>query len=334
MTTPTGQAREVDAEVVVTPERVLTVVVPVFKNAASVPRLCEQLAAVELPSGIRCRAVFVVDGSPDRSAEILESCLESWDLPATLVILSRNFGSFAAIRAGLEHAEGDYFAVIAADLQEPPTLIPAFAERLCAGDVDLVLGRREGRADPLSSRITAFVFWRLYRRWVQPSMPLGGVDVFGCNAAVRSTILELEEANSSLVGQLLWVGYRRTTVGYERLPRSEGKSAWTLAKKLRYLADSVFSFTDLPIRFLLLVGLLGSLVVSGAALVVTATWWLNGTDVPGYTPVMLAVLLVGFVLILGLGIVGSYIWRAYENTKRRPLTITQSVRAFPGKPRD
>ena len=90
-------------------------------------------------------------------------------------------------------------------------------------------------------------------------MPLGGVDVFACNAAVRSSILELEEANSSLVGQLLWIGYRRTTVGYERLPRSEGKSAWTFAKKLRYLSDSIFSFTDLPIRFLLFVGILGSL---------------------------------------------------------------------------
>jgi len=330
VTTSTGRARELVAE----PARAFTVVVPVYKNAASIPSLCEQLGSIELPNGLECRVVFVVDGSPDRSAEILQSCLESWDLPATVVVLSRNFGSFAAVRAGLEHAEGDYFAVISADLQEPPALLPAFVERLCAGDVDLVLGRREGRADPLASRLSASVFWRIYRRWVQPSMPLGGVDVFACNAAVRSSILELEEANSSLVGQLLWVGYRRTTVGYQRLPRSEGKSAWTLAKKLRYLSDSLFSFTDLPIRFLLFVGLLGCFAVGVAAVVVAATWWLDLTDVPGYTPIMLAVLLVGFVLILGLGIVGSYVWRAYENTKHRPLTITQSVHHFPGKRRE
>ena len=311
-------------------DRRLTVIVPVYGNAATIPRLCEQLAGVELPTGVRCEVVFVVDGSPDRSAEILESCLETWALPARLVILSRNFGSFAAIRAGLEHADGDYFAVISADLQEPPALIPQFVERLCAGDVDLVLGRREGRADPLGSRISAGLFWRMYRRFVQPTMPLGGVDVFACNAAVRSSILELEESNSSLVGQLLWVGFRRTTVGYERLPRSEGTSGWTLAKKFRYLSDSIFSFTDLPIRFLLLVGTLGSLIVSLTAVVVGATWWLNGTHVPGYTPIMLAVLLVGFVLILALGIVGSYVWRTYENTKHRPLTIVQSVRDFPG----
>lgn len=314
--------------------QVLTVVVPVYKNAASLPSLCDQLVAIELPDGVSCRVVFVVDGSPDKSAEILESCLESSGMQATLVVLSRNFGSFAAIRAGLEHAEGDYFAVISADLQEPPALIPAFVERLCGGDVDLVLGRREGRADPFSSRLSAGLFWRVYRRWVQPSMPLGGVDVFACNSAVRATILDLEEANSSLVGQLLWIGYRRATVGYVRLPRTEGKSAWTLSKKLRYLSDSIFSFTDLPVRFLLFAGLLGCLVVGIAAIVVTATWWLNLTDVPGYTPIMLAVLFVGFVLILGLGIVGSYVWRTYENTKHRPLTIVQSLRTFPGDARE
>ena len=310
--------------------RLLTIVVPVYMNAASLPGLCDQIGALELPEGIACRVVFVVDGSPDRSAEVLESCLQSWNLPAKVVLLSRNFGSFAAIRAGLEHADGDYFAVIAADLQEPPSLIPAFVEQLCTGDVDLVLGRREGRADPRSSRLTADVFWRIYRRWVQPTMPPGGVDVFACNAAVRATILELEEANSSLVGQLLWIGYRRTTVGYERLPRAEGESAWTLAKKLRYLSDSVFSFTDLPIRFLLFVGLLGCFTVGVTAIVVATAWLLNVTDVPGYTPLMLAILLVGFVLILGLGIVGSYVWRTYENTKQRPLTITRAVRHFPG----
>lgn len=328
MTTP-SVFRDARAGVAPDGRRTLTIVVPVYNNAPTIPRLCDQLAALELPAETECRVVFVVDGSPDRSAEVLTSCLETWDMPTTVVELSRNFGSFAAIRAGLEHAEGDYFAVISADLQEPPALIPAFVERLLVGDVDLVLGRREGRADARSSRLAAGLFWRIYRRWVQPSMPAGGVDVFACNAAVRESILELREANSSLVGQLLWIGYRRTTVGYERLARTDGASGWTFAKKARYLSDSVFSFTDLPIRFLLFVGVVGCSVVTAAALVVTAGWVLNVTEVPGYTPIMLAVLLVGFVLILGLGIVGSYVWRTYENTKARPLTITRTVRDFP-----
>ena len=159
---------------------------------------------------------------------------------------------------------------------------------------------------------------------------MGGVDVFACNAAVRETILQLHEANSSLVGQLLWIGFRRATIPYERLPRQEGKSAWTFSKKMRYLSDSVFSFTDLPIRFLLLVGSIGSALVAGTAVGVTIAWFADVIEVAGYTPIMLAILLVGFVLILGLGIVGSYVWRTYENSKQRPLTIVQTVREFPG----
>lgn len=310
--------------------RVASVVIPVFKNAESLPELCHQLGELELPDGLALRVVFVVDGSPDRSTEILREQLATSTIDATLVVLSRNFGSFSAIRAGLEHADGDYFVVISADLQEPPHLIPAFLERLERGDVDLVMGRREGRADPLSTRLPASAFWKLYRRLIQPTMPPGGVDIFACNAAVRSTVLALEESNSSLVGQLLWIGFRQTTIGYERLPRRDGKSAWTLRKKLRYMSDSIFAFTDLPVRFLLFIGLVGSFFVIVAAVVVAAAWLVNETDVPGYTPLMLAILLVGFVMILGLGIVGSYVWRAYENTKRRPLTITQSVEHFNG----
>jgi len=307
----------------------MTVVIPVYRNEGSIPRLCDQLEELRLPEGVALHVVFVVDGSPDRSTAVLEDRLARWSIPATLVLLARNFGSFAAIRAGLAAAEGDFFAVIAADLQEPPSLVPSFLAELRSGDVDLVLGSRESRADPRSNRAAADAFWRFYRRWVQPDMPVGGVDVFACNDAVRRTVLELEESNSSLVGQLLWIGYRRTTVGYDRLARTDGESAWTLSKKLRYLSDSIFSFTDLPIRLLLAVGLIGCVGVVLAAAAVLTAWVLDLTDVPGYTPIMLAVLLVGFIVTLGLGIVGSYVWRAYENTKQRPLTITQWVKEFP-----
>jgi glycosyltransferase involved in cell wall biosynthesis len=313
--------------------RIVSVIVPVYKNEASLGELLDRLAALALPVGVECRAVFVVDGSPDGSADLLRERLASWPVPATLVVLSRNFGSFAAIRAGLERAEGDYFAVMAADLQEPPELIPSFVEALDSDDFDLALGQREGRADPAFSRLSARAFWWFYRHLVQPTMPRGGVDVFACNRRVRDAILELRESNASLVGLLLWVGFRQTTVPYERLPRAEGKSAWTFRKKLRYMADSVFSFTDLPIYLLLFTGFVGSAIVTTAAIVVLVAWALGGVDVPGYTPIMLSILFVGALLTFGLGIVGSYVWRTYENTKRRPLTIEQAVTHYPGSAR-
>lgn len=309
--------------------RVLSVVVPVYKNEGSLPALLDRLAALRFAPGIECRAVFVIDGSPDRCEELLRARLPGWSLASTLVVLSRNFGSFAAIRAGIEAADGDYCAVMAADLQEPPELLVDFVERLETGDVDLVLGERTGRADPLSSRATSGLFWRIYRRFVQPDMPPGGVDVFACNRAVRSAILELHEANSSLVGLLIWLGFRRATVGYERQERTEGTSGWTFAKKVRYMADSIFSFTDLPIRLLLAVGVFGCVSVVVAAVAVLVTWAFSEVDVPGYTPLILSILFVGFLVTFSLGIVGSYVWRTYDNTKGRPLTIRQSTDHFP-----
>lgn len=307
----------------------LSVVVPVYQNEATLEELVRRLEQLELPDGVVCEVVFVVDGSPDRSALALRSLLETSSLTSRLVVLSRNFGSFAAIRAGLEEADGEYFAVMAADLQEPPELVASFVEHLRSGEVDVVLGRREGRADPLLSRASSASFWRLYRRFVQPEMPPGGVDVFACSAGVRNAVLDLREANSSLVGLLMWVGFRRTTVGYQRLPRSDGrKSGWTLRKKLRYMSDSMFSFTDLPIHLLLFIGLFGCLAVSLAAIVVVVAWAMGLVEVAGYTPLMLAILFVGGMLTFGLGIVGSYVWRTYENTKQRPLAIRQSVEHF------
>jgi polyisoprenyl-phosphate glycosyltransferase len=309
--------------------RVVSVVIPVYKNEDTLPELVRQLRELQFPTGVECRLVFVVDGSPDGSEALLRERLATDDDgAATLVVLSRNFGAFAAIRAGLEAADGDYCAVMAADLQEPPELLVAFVEQLDSGQIDLVLGRREGREDPFLQRTSASMFWWVYRRFVQPSMPPGGVDVFACNRTVRAAILELREANSSLVGLLVWFGFRSTTVGYVRRPRADGKSSWTLNKRFRYMSDSLFSFTDLPIRVLLGVGVVGCVSVFVASVVVIVAWILDLTQVAGYTPLMLAVLFVGFLLTFSLGIVGSYVWRAYDNTKQRPLTIAQSIEQF------
>jgi glycosyltransferase involved in cell wall biosynthesis len=177
--------------------------------------------------------VFVVDGSPDDSYLRLRAGLEHAPFRAQLLLLSRNFGAFSAIRAGLAAGTGDHFAVMAADLQEPPELVVEFARRLSTGRCDVVVGQRTGRADPLLSRVSSAAFWGLYRRFVQPEVPPGGVDVlFGCTRAVRDQIVRMTELNTSLVGLLFWVGFRREAVPYARRERHAGKSGWTWEKKL------------------------------------------------------------------------------------------------------
>ncbi len=304
-----------------------SVVVPVYGNRDTLPNLLERLAALSTGLDGALEAVFVIDASPDDSAEILSGLAPTAGIPVRILQHSRNFGSFAAIRTGLAAARGDYIGVMAADLQEPPELMTDFFAGLAAG-ADVAIGRRTGRADPASSSAASRLYWSLYRRHVMPAIPPGGVDVFAVTKPVAQTLIGLTEAHSSLVGQLFWVGYRRIEVPYERLPRESGHSGWTFRKKVDYLLDSVFAFTDLPIRALTGIGVVGIVITAVVSLVVVVARLTGSIDVAGYTPLMLVLLFCTFALLLGLGIVGSYVWRIYENSKARPLSIVRSEDSY------
>lgn len=306
----------------------LSLVIPVYKNEESLPDLLKAVASIHRSLDGNMQAVFVVDGSPDRCYELLREALPAQEFPSRLALLTRNFGSFAAIRAGMALAETERYAVMAADLQEPPELVIRMDEALRKEPVDVVVGSRESRDDPLTSRLPAQAFWWLYRRYVIPEIPAGGVDVFGCNRHFRDTLLQLEERRSSLIAQIFWLGFRRKVIGYTRHPRLHGKSAWTWRNKWNYLMDSVFSFTDLPIRLLMRVGG-ASAALAGLLAVVVIIGRLTGTiAVPGYAMTILAIVFLGAVNLFGLGVIGSYAWRVFENTKGRPLAIPLTVHAF------
>ncbi len=312
----------------------LSVVIPVYRNEGSLPALIDALSDVARAArrdySCTLEVVFVVDGSPDNSYAVLARALPAAPFASQLLLHSRNFGSFAAIRTGLQAATSQYFGVIAADLQEPPELVLQFLERLVTGGCDVVVGCRENRQDPLTTRMASNIFWKLYKKFIIHDIPEKGVDVFGCNRVFRDRLLALEESNSSLVGLLFWLGFRRAEVTYERRLRQHGKSAWTLKKKVNYLLDSVFSFTDLPIKLLGLFGLLGIIasVILGSAILLAKI--LGDIPVPGYAATVLTVLFFGALNSLGFGIIGAYAWRAYENTKGRPLAVTMLEQKFTG----
>lgn len=306
----------------------LSLVIPVYKNEGSLPDLLATVAGLNERLEGKFQAVFVVDGSPDRCYEILRDQLPQQAFASRLILLSRNFGSFAAIRAGLQHADGEHFAVMAADLQEPPELVLEMAEILARGDTDVVVGVRDGRDDPLFSSLAPRAFWGLYRRYVVPEIPPGGVDIFACNRSFRDSLLALSEHHSSLVAQVFWLGYRRTQVSYRRRARVHGKSAWTFRKKLDYLMDSVFAFTDLPIRLLLRVGVTGAVLSFLFGIGVGLARLAGMVMVPGYAATIIVITFLGSLNLLGLGIVGSYAWRAYENSKQRPLALPLRIESF------
>jgi polyisoprenyl-phosphate glycosyltransferase len=299
-----------------------SLVVPVYGNSGTIDALIAAVEGIQEQVEGGLEAIFVVDGSPDDSREKLLAGLEGADLTARVVDHSRNFGSFAAIRTGMSLAGGRYIAVMAADLQEPPQLIVEFLRRLAGGKVDVVAGERASRNDRGDTASKSY--WRLYRRFVLPDIPPEGVDVFACTAAVRDVVCSLESVHTSLVAQLFWVGYRRELVPYDRGP-SPGPSGWTLRRKLRYLSDSVFAFTDLPVRLLWLIGIAGLTLGGLVALVVLVARLSGAIDVPGYAATVLVIVFFGSLNMVGLGIIGSYVWRAYETTKGRPGAIVREV---------
>lgn len=306
----------------------LSLVIPVYRNEESLPDLLAAISQFQIELKGSFEAVFVVDGSPDRSYEILRDTLPKQSFKSQLILLSKNFGSFMAIRTGLGHATGHRFAVMAADLQEPPELVLEMNRILLRQEVDVVVGVRESRQDPLLSKIASRIFWGLYKRYVIPEIPTGGVDMFACNKVFRDTLLTLDERHSSLIAQIFWLGYRREVVKYSRRVREHGVSAWTLRKKVNYLMDSVFSFTDLPIRLLIRTGAVGSTLAALFGLFTIVAKLQGMIEVPGYAMIVLAITFLGSLNLLGLGIVGSYSWRTYENTKNRPLSIPMRVEHF------
>jgi polyisoprenyl-phosphate glycosyltransferase len=298
-----------------------SLIIPVYKNEDSIPELLDTVDELNKNLAGELEVVFVVDGSPDRSHAILNDALPNRTFKSLLILHSRNFGSFAAVRTGLSEASGPYFAVMAADLQEPPALILEFFQILASESADVTMGTRMERADPFLARFASKIFWTVYRKYVQKEMPAGGVDVFGCNLKFRDHLLALRESNSSLVGLLFWLGFRRTLVPYDRLERRHGVSAWTFHRKVRYLMDSMFSFSDLPVRLLVLLGIAGMVFFAALGVIVFASRMTGIIHVPGYTTTILTISFFASLNCLGLGIIGSYAWRAFENTKGRPLSI-------------
>ena len=301
-----------------------SLIIPVYKNESCLRALLEAIQTINASVGGELETIFVVDGSPDNSFDLLQQLLPQQNLTAKIIAHSRNFGSFAAIRTGMAAASGAFMAVMAADLQEPPELVIEFFQKLREGNCDVVVGARAKREDPFFTRSLSSAFWGLYRRFIVKEIPSGGVDMFGCNRKVAEQLLQLDESHSSLVSLLFWIGFRRDIVYYHRQPRHSGTSAWTFSKKFAYFMNSIFAFTDWPIQFLLAVGVIG-VVISFGLISAGVYGKISGMiEIKGYAALIVTISFFGALNILGMGILGVYIWRTYENTKRRPSAIVMS----------
>ncbi len=302
----------------------ISVVVPVYYNAPSLPVLHARLAAVATNlSHAEFEFVFTDDGSGDESFAVLKN-LAAHDPRVKALRLVRNFGSNPAILAGMTHAQGDAVIVLTADLQDPPELIPELIARWQAG-APVVLAARVARHDPWLTRLSGNLFNWLYKRLVFANFPAQGFDFFLADQKVIRALVQNAGPNLYLFGLLLWLGYPAVTVTYTRGERRFGKSRWTFGKKVKYFLDAFIGFSYLPLRLTSLVGILLAIVgfLYAAFVVLARIVW--GFPVEGWTSLMVALLLVSGTQLAMLGIVGEYLWRNLDETRRRPLYVIDEM---------
>lgn len=304
----------------------VSVVVPVYQNAGSLRDLFARLdSAAAARPGETFEFVFVDDASTDGSRDILRQMARS-DARVRVVLLSRNFGSWSAILAGLAEARGAAAVMIAADLQDPPELIPEMVDRWRAGR-KVVLAARRSRADPLLTRVFADLFYRAFRRVALPAMPRHGFDFFLLDRQVVGELLAAGESNTNLPALIVWLGHDPVVLPYDRQAREGryGPSAWSLARRVTYFVDSFVAFSSLPLRAASTVGVVMAALGAAYAVVLAYLRVARGAPVDGWTSLMVALLVVSGVQMVMIGVLGEYLWRTLEESRRRPRFVVDEV---------
>ncbi|HJZ91528.1 MAG TPA: glycosyltransferase family 2 protein [Gemmataceae bacterium] len=305
--------------------KTLSVVVPVYFNEESLPGLFGELRDIErqlLDLGMELELIFVDDGSGDGSfAELLKIKAQR---PATRVVkLSRNFGAVHASKTGLQFVTGDCFLILAADLQDPPSLIPDMVRRWQDGAKFITCVRKK-RSDPPVSTLFAKLYYRILRAVVVPNYPDGGYDL----ALMDRVMLPHMQSSAKNINPnvfAFWLGFRPVAMPYERRKRVHGRSRWTFRKRLKFFLDTLLGFSIVPLRVISLVGI----VVSVASLAFVAFVVVNGLlgryDVPGFaTLASIISFLLGLVICM-LGVIGEYLWRIFDEVSRRPEAVIEEV---------
>jgi glycosyltransferase involved in cell wall biosynthesis len=301
----------------------IAIVVPVHNEKDNLARFHEEVSRVMHDLGeYDWEFVFVDDGSSDRSFEVIQT-LRDLDSRVTAIRFPRNFGSHVAIAAGLDHAKGDAAVIMAADLQDPPSLITAFVARWREG-FDVVWGARSGRDDGKMRAWAMSRFYSLVRSIAIPSYPKGGTGSFCLIARpVMDAFRQMNERNRLTFGLIAWAGFRETQVPYHRPRRLVGSSSWTTGKMFKAAVDTFVSFSSLPIRAISYFGLFVSALSFLFGFYVLVNKLFYGTHVEGWTSVMLAVLLLGGVQLVMIGVLGEYLWRVLDEARARPLYIIE-----------
>jgi glycosyltransferase involved in cell wall biosynthesis len=314
----------------------LTVVVPAYNEGEGLRDFHARLAPVlDTLAELRSRVLYVDDGSRDDTWRVIES-LAAADARVAGIRLARNFGKELALTAGLDHADADAVVVIDADLQDPPELIPAFVARWREG-YDTVYGTRlEREGETWFKRFTAHAFYRLMDRLSATPIPRDTGDFRLLSRRTVEALRGLRERHRFMKGLFAWVGFRQVALPYHRDARHKGSSKFNYWKLWNFALEGITSFSTAPLRVATYVGLLSAFgaFATGVWIVLKTLLW--GDPVAGYPSLMVAMLFLGGVQLVALGIIGEYLGRLYMEAKERPLYLVDRIQhgATPAPPID
>lgn len=304
----------------------ISIVVPVYFNSDTLMLLYEDMKEKILGKLGDYELVFVDDGSGDNSWEIMNEIKEKE--PAgnvQCVKLSRNFGEHAALLAGLSVCKGDCAVTKQADLQEDSEIILEMYESWKKGN-KVVLAVRKERDENIVKKFFASLYYILIHKFVEKRMPIGGCDCYLVDRQVIEVLERLDEKNSSLTLQVLWAGFQTDEIYFHRRDREIGKSRWTLGKKIKLVLDSMMSFSYFPIRFMSGVGVVFFLAAILMMIEVIVEKFTIGTPILGWASLMCVVLFSFGIMMLMMGVLGEYVWRALDASRNRPPYLIDEVK--------
>ncbi len=298
----------------------LSIIIPIYNEQDNIPPLYDRLKKVISAITPSHEFIFINDGSRDRSIELIRD-LAAKDPAVKYINFSRNFGHQVAVTAGLDNTKGEAVVIIDADLQDPPELIAEMVAKMKEGFQVVYAKRRSRSGESFLKKYTAKKFYRILSSITSISIPVDTGDFRIMDKRVVEVLRHMPEQQKFLRGQISWIGFNQTYVEYDRSERNAGDTGYTYKKMIRFALDGITSFSNLPLKFATAMGFFVSIMTFFVSLYALYSRFISKSYVPGWTSLMLAVMFIGGVQLICIGIIGEYISRLSANVRNRPLYI-------------
>jgi polyisoprenyl-phosphate glycosyltransferase len=298
----------------------LSIIIPIYNEEGNLQLLYERISKVAASITNDYELIFINDGSRDNSLPLIVSMAQS-DQHVRYINFSRNFGHQIAVTAGIDHCTGEAVAIIDADLQDPPELIVELYNKMNEGYQVVYARRRSRSGESFMKKFTAKMFYRILAKITSIKIPVDTGDFRIMHRKIIDVLKQMPEQQKYLRGQIAWAGFKQTYILYDRDERHAGSTGYTYKKMIRFALDGITGFSNLPLKFATIAGFIVSGVTFLVSLYALYARFIAKDYVPGWTSLILAVLFIGGVQLISIGIIGEYMSRMSANVRNRPLYI-------------